>query len=123
MCKENQYTNDSESPVFIVGCMRSGTTLLRQMLNSHPHLAIFHESYIFRSWYLLRKYFKVNSTTNDRNLRKFIAYFLDTYNPYANGSKPIFKFLNSPDLRNALMDCDRSPRTILKILMESWAQS
>jgi hypothetical protein len=27
--------------VFIVGCARSGTTLLRRMVNAHPQLAIF----------------------------------------------------------------------------------
>ncbi|MBI3838011.1 MAG: sulfotransferase, partial [Planctomycetia bacterium] len=30
---------DSFSPVFLIGCPRSGTTLLRVMLDSHPHLA------------------------------------------------------------------------------------
>jgi hypothetical protein len=32
-------------PVFVVGCSRSGTTLLRLMLNSHPSLAIPDESH------------------------------------------------------------------------------
>lgn len=31
-------------PIFIVGCERSGTTLLRAMLNAHPHLAIPYEA-------------------------------------------------------------------------------
>jgi hypothetical protein len=30
----------STRPFFIVGCGRSGTTLLREMLNAHPHLSI-----------------------------------------------------------------------------------
>ena len=33
------------SPVFVVGCPRSGTTLLRLMLNAHPRLAIPPESH------------------------------------------------------------------------------
>src|SRR5579875_3741254 len=27
------------TPIFIVGCPRSGTTLLRRMIDSHPHLS------------------------------------------------------------------------------------
>lgn len=34
-------------PVFIVGCERSGTTLLRAMLNAHPHIAIPYEAHRF----------------------------------------------------------------------------
>ena len=37
-----------ESPVFIVGCGRSGTTLLRLMLDAHPMLAIPGESTFIR---------------------------------------------------------------------------
>ncbi|MDP3722831.1 MAG: sulfotransferase [Candidatus Omnitrophota bacterium] len=34
-------------PVFIVGCQRSGTTLLRAMLNAHPRIAIPYEAHQF----------------------------------------------------------------------------
>ena len=30
---------------FVVGCMRSGTTLVRAMLDAHPHMAVPYESY------------------------------------------------------------------------------
>jgi hypothetical protein len=44
----------SDSPIFIVGCARSGTTLLRDLLRSHPHLTFPGESYFipifFRSY-------------------------------------------------------------------------
>lgn len=29
----------TESPIFIIGCQRSGTSLLRRILDSHPHIA------------------------------------------------------------------------------------
>ena len=32
-------------PLFIVGCSRSGTTLLQQMLNAHPRIAITPETH------------------------------------------------------------------------------
>src|SRR5579883_3512400 len=31
--------------LFIVGCARSGTTLLQRLLNAHPRLAIIHETH------------------------------------------------------------------------------
>lgn len=115
--------DNSESPVFVVGCIRSGTTLLRQMLNSHPRLAIFHESFVFRTWYLLGKHFRATRLTNDEMMQKFISFFLQTYNPFGHGVRPIFQFLDTPSLRNSLMKCDRSIREILKIFMKGWARS
>ena len=41
-------------PVFVGGCPRSGTTLLRTMLNSHPGLAIPHETRILVGGYRRR---------------------------------------------------------------------
>ena len=31
-------------PIFIIGCVRSGTTLLRAMMNAHPNIAIPYEA-------------------------------------------------------------------------------
>ena len=41
-------------PVFVGGCPRSGTTLLRTMLNAHPELAIPHETRILVDGYRRR---------------------------------------------------------------------
>ncbi len=35
------------APVFIMGCRRSGTTLLSRLLNSHRQIAIYHESFLY----------------------------------------------------------------------------
>ena len=35
-------------PVFILGCVRSGTTMLRNILRMHPHLASPEETHFFR---------------------------------------------------------------------------
>ena len=36
--------NPAQSPIFVIGTGRSGTTLLRQMLNAHPQIHITHEA-------------------------------------------------------------------------------
>lgn len=41
----------SESPIFIVGCPRSGTSLLRNLLRSHPHLGFPRESHFIPDFY------------------------------------------------------------------------
>jgi hypothetical protein len=46
-----QSSVTSDSPIFIVGCQRSGTTLLRNLLRSHPHLAFPEESYFIPAYY------------------------------------------------------------------------
>jgi hypothetical protein len=37
--------------LFIVGCLRSGTTLLRRMADAHPQLAVIHETQWLPRWY------------------------------------------------------------------------
>lgn len=44
-------------PVFIVGAPRSGTTLLRAMLNRHPRIGLSDETYYFYYVYLRRRTF------------------------------------------------------------------
>jgi len=46
-------SNFSRPPVFIVGCGRSGTTLLLSILSAHPHIfALPHESTAFANWHI-----------------------------------------------------------------------
>src|SRR5687767_6792912 len=37
--------------VFLVGCLRSGTTLLQRIVDAHPQIAIIHETQWVPRWY------------------------------------------------------------------------
>ncbi|NOY17710.1 MAG: sulfotransferase [Gammaproteobacteria bacterium] len=58
-------------PVFIMGCPRSGTTLVSQILNSHPDFAIYHESYFYHILSDEMKYY--GDLSQHRNLRYFVS--------------------------------------------------
>lgn len=62
-----------ERPVFILGCPRSGTTLLRVMLNAHPRIAIPPETRFLIPAYLRRRRFGSLRTREQRErLARFV---------------------------------------------------
>lgn len=106
-------------PFFLLGMQRSGTTLLRLMLNKHPRLAVpdetgfivaFDDKAYFESWYsgTLSKY-------GDLSIRENASALLDTisqfpFSAFANGETKLDKnaILSHPiqryeDLINAIM--------------------
>jgi hypothetical protein len=61
-------------PVFVGGCPRSGTTLLRTMLNSHPELAMPHETRILVEGYRRRsEWGDLADTGNRRALARWVV--------------------------------------------------
>jgi hypothetical protein len=69
------YESDWD-PIFIVGAPRSGTTLLRNMLNRHPAIAICGESLFFQYVYQRRATFGLLSEL--RNRQRLIKEYLCT---------------------------------------------
>jgi hypothetical protein len=65
-----------ESPIFIVGGPRSGTTLMRNMLNRHPEIAICRETEFFHWVYQRRRNF--GSLSDLRNRQSAVKQYLAT---------------------------------------------
>jgi Sulfotransferase family len=64
----------SRRPVFVGGCPRSGTTLLRTMLNSHPELAIPHETRVLIDGYRRRAMWgDLGDPENRRRLARWVV--------------------------------------------------
>jgi hypothetical protein len=65
-----------DAPIFIVGGPRSGTTLLRNMLNRHPAIAICRETEFFHWVYERRRNF--GSLSDLRNRQQVVKQYLAT---------------------------------------------
>jgi hypothetical protein len=59
------------APIFIIGTERSGTNLLRLMLNAHPHIAVPHPPHIMKLLGPLEH--RYGDLTDDGNFRRLIA--------------------------------------------------
>lgn len=66
--KESSKRAKARSPFFIVGCGRSGTSLVRAMLNHHPQIAIPLESFF------IVDYFKAPQNISLNTLKKLIIH-------------------------------------------------
>ncbi|MCW2991828.1 MAG: hypothetical protein JWM73_2422 [Solirubrobacterales bacterium] len=72
----SRYAGDPDRPVLIGACPRSGTTLLRGLLNNHPDLAIPGESnFIF---YLWRHRGEFGSLRREKNRRRMAEWIFDS---------------------------------------------
>jgi hypothetical protein len=81
------------SPIFLVGSVRSGTTLLRLMLDHHPELAFFHEFP-----YAVEKVPDVGWP----DLNKYYEYLLE-HRIFQDSSFQIDKHLDYPQLMNSFL--------------------
>lgn len=101
----------SKAPVFVLGCPRSGTTLLYHMLLSAGNFAVYRsESNVFS---ILEPRF--GNLRWESNRRKLLAYWLKSKLFHATG-------LDANDIRNKIMADGRSAGDFLRIVMEETAR-
>ncbi len=104
----------SQPPIFIVGSPRSGSTLLRNMLNRHPRLAICRETQFYRYIYSRREAF--GDLANIANRRRVVTEYLATNRIRRSGIE--FAGLESRLLRDAT-----SYAALFAALMAHYAES
>src|SRR6266851_2044993 len=101
-------------PVFIVGAPRSGTTLLRNILNRHPALAICGETQFHRHVYSRRRAF--GSLADPKNRERLVHEYLSTDRIKRLG-------MDLSKLREKLLREGDSYRAVFTCVMEHYAES
>jgi len=108
------YPRQQNSPFFIFGCPRSGTSLLSTMLGTHPRLAIPYESHLYDSIYpIVQRY---NDPCRQSVRTRLVSEILR--------SEHIRRWTPPPSLPETLKAIHRDDfHGIVEGVMRAWAQS
>lgn len=102
----------NKSPIFIVGCPRSGTTLLQQMLDAHPAVAIAPETHFMQYFWQRQEYY--GNLLKDDNYHHLIEDLI---------AHPEFSEmgLNVCEFSKAAWGGERSYQALFRLLLEQFA--
>lgn len=102
-----------KGPIFLVGCPRSGTTLLQQMLDAHPTVAIAPETHFMRLFWLRRDHY--GDLTEEANYYRLIENIT---------ALPEFSEmgLSNSDFSEAAWTIERTYPAIFRLLLEQFAE-
>lgn len=96
-------------PIFVFGVQRSGTTLLRLLLDSHSEIAIPHESFVMVHYYEnLKDYNNLEQIEDMENIAQDILHdkgFRDWAPPVRIEELDLNSCVNYPDLINMIFSC------------------
>ena len=98
-------------PVFLVGCPRSGTTLLRRMMDAHAAMAIAPETHFIRRFYLRRTTTGISPTTTTTG---------DWWTPLRRSPKLVEMGIDLDRYRAASRDGPRTYGHLLGLLLEQF---
>ncbi|MGD9547411.1 MAG: sulfotransferase [Candidatus Krumholzibacteriia bacterium] len=106
-------STDNQSPIFVVGLPRSGTTLMRMMLCCHPRIAIAPETNFLNSWILLYGHL---DPAVDRDFELFWSHY--------SAAKDLPSFGLEPAAVRARIDAapERSWKAVFQAVCEAYAE-
>lgn len=102
----------TKSPIFLVGCPRSGTTLLQQMLDAHPDIAIAPETFFIRHFWLQRESY--GDLTQDLNYHQLIKDIIELPEFTEMG-------LNAVEFSEIAWNNSRDYPSVFRLLLEQFA--
>lgn len=113
--------------VFIVGCARTGSTLLRDILNRSDQICLTTETHYLRrmsSVGLWKRIKNFGDLQDDRNAEQLVAYW---YAAYDRGERNYWSWLrkhvDQQHFTQRLLATDRSERAIFTMLMQVYAET
>jgi hypothetical protein len=129
----SKRTDVSSGYIFIVGLSRSGTTLMRNILNQSDWIAISRENHFLGHLVgaegMRQKFRKFGDLSNDENVHKLVDHL------YSGGSERsswfrrasshwrwITRRINRQDFTQKLLETDRSERAFFILLMQLFAE-
>jgi hypothetical protein len=116
--------------IFIVGVSRSGTTLMRQVLNCSDQIAICEENHflghLIPSQGARHKFRKFGDLADDDNVRKLVDYIYSgefdkdsrKFRILSYHWRWILKRVDKEDLLQRILDSDRSERALFTVMMQ-----
>jgi hypothetical protein len=101
-----------KDPIFLVGCPRSGTTLLQQMLDAHPDVAIAPETFFIRNFWLQKEQY--GDLEQDHNYHQLLEAII---------ALPEFSEmeLNPESYREAALQQPRDYPSLFRLLLSQFA--
>ena len=101
------------APIFLVGCPRSGTTLVRRMLDAHPQVAIAPETFfVYKFWRHRRHYGDLRADANLNRLLDDLLAFRGVADVALDGEA----------LREKARRSDRRYRTLFALFLRQFAE-
>jgi len=107
---------ENNRPIFILGCERSGTTMLRLILHSHTNIAIPPQTKYIKKVYKRRLFF--GNLSKQKNKNNIIKWFYDNHN---KKTKIIDLGLNPNDIKSEMTKSGNSLGAILSTIFQLYS--
>jgi hypothetical protein len=113
--------------VFVVGCARTGSTLLRQILNRHERLCLASETHFLRRWSRYgrdRQIAKFGDLSDDTNVARLVAtLYSDDATPKTGYWGWLKGAIEQQVFARRILETDRSDRAIFQAMLEVFTEA